>query len=81
MIFGVSRSGRTSGRGPVFLTDRRARVELPTADLDPRSRRARLSYRRAVECFAHATEKLPRCVTAACTGKARLASRTAHKDD
>lgn len=43
----------------MFLTDRQARVELPTADLDPDSQRARLSYRRAAECFAHATEKLP----------------------
>lgn len=45
--------------GPVFLTDRRARVELPTADLDVDSGRARLSYRRAAECFERATEKLP----------------------
>jgi integrase/recombinase XerC/integrase/recombinase XerD len=44
---------------PVFLTGRRARVELPTADLDPDSGRARLSYRRAAECFEAATEKLP----------------------
>ena len=45
--------------GPVFLTDRQARVELPSADLDPGSRRARLSYRRAAECFGQATERLP----------------------
>jgi len=45
--------------GPVFLTDRRARIELPTADLDTASGRARLSYRRAAECFERATEKLP----------------------
>ena len=45
--------------GPVFLTDRRARVELPTADLHLDSGRARLSYRRAAECFEAATEKLP----------------------
>ncbi|MGH3695064.1 MAG: tyrosine-type recombinase/integrase [Pseudonocardiaceae bacterium] len=49
--------GRRSG--PVFPTDRRARVELPSGDLDPESRRARLSYRRAAECFEAATEKLP----------------------
>jgi site-specific recombinase XerD len=45
--------GRTSG--PVFLTDRRARVELPPSDLDPASGRARLSYRRAAELFTQAT--------------------------
>jgi len=45
--------------GPVFLTDRRTRIELPTADLDTASGRARLSYRRAAECFERATEKLP----------------------
>ncbi|MGI8816953.1 MAG: tyrosine-type recombinase/integrase [Pseudonocardia sp.] len=45
--------------GPVFLTDRQARVQLPTADLDPASRRARLSYRRAAECFTNATQTLP----------------------
>lgn len=44
-------AGRTSG--PVFLTDRRARVELPPHDLDPASARARLSYRRAAEVFEH----------------------------
>jgi hypothetical protein len=43
----------------VFLTDRRARVELPTADRDRDSDRARLSYRRAAECFEQASEKLP----------------------
>jgi len=41
-------------RGPVFLTDRRARVELPAQDLDPATGRARLSYRRAQELFAAA---------------------------
>jgi hypothetical protein len=45
--------------GPVFLTDRRTRVELPPGDLDQASGRARLSYRRAAECFEQATEKLP----------------------
>jgi hypothetical protein len=47
------------GGGRVFLTDRRARVELPPGDLDPVSGRARLSYRRAAEGFGQATEKLP----------------------
>jgi integrase len=42
-------------RGPVFLTQRRARVELPDADLDPGTGRARLSYRRAAECLAAET--------------------------
>jgi integrase len=41
-------------RGPVFLTDRAARVQLATADLDPDTGRARLSYRRAAELFTHA---------------------------
>ncbi|WP_232304076.1 site-specific integrase [Pseudofrankia sp. DC12] len=45
--------GRTAG--PVFVTDRRARLALPPADLDPGSGRARLSYRRAAELFTAAT--------------------------
>lgn len=45
--------------GPVFLTERRTRVELPPVDIDPDSGRARLSYRRAAETFEQATEKLP----------------------
>jgi integrase/recombinase XerC/integrase/recombinase XerD len=40
--------------GPVFLTVRRARVELAPLDLDPASGRARLSYRRAGELFTAA---------------------------
>jgi site-specific recombinase XerD len=48
---------RTSG--PLFLTDRAARVQLPPADLDPSSGRARLSYRRAAELFEHATTGIP----------------------
>jgi integrase len=46
--------GRKSG--PVFLTDRRSRVELPPSDVDPASGKARLSYRRAAEIFEEATE-------------------------
>ena len=49
-------AGRT--RGPVFLTDRRARVALAAADLDPVSGRARLSYRRAEEIFTETTKPL-----------------------
>jgi len=45
--------GRTTG--PVFLTDRRARVELPPGDIDPASGRARLSYRQAAELFTEAS--------------------------
>lgn len=45
--------------GPLFLTDRRARVELPPIDVEPESGRARLSYRRAAECLEDATKKLP----------------------
>lgn len=46
-------AGRASG--PVFLTDRRSRVELPPGDLETGSGRARLSYRRAAELFEQAT--------------------------
>jgi integrase len=45
--------GRTSG--PVFLTDRRARVELPPGDIDPGSGKARLSYRQAEDLFKAAS--------------------------
>jgi integrase len=45
--------------GPVFLTDRRARVQLPPGDLDPATGRARLSYRRAAELFEQATAVCP----------------------
>jgi integrase len=45
--------------GPMFLTDRRARLQLPPGDLDPASGRARLSYRRAAELFEHATAAYP----------------------
>jgi len=46
--------GRKSG--PVFLTDRRSRVELPPGDIDRASGKARLSYRRAAEIFEEATD-------------------------
>lgn len=41
--------------GPLFLTDRKARVALAPADIDPDSGRARLSYRRADEIFDQTT--------------------------
>jgi len=41
--------------GPLFLTERRARLALPSADLDPGSGRARLSYRRAAQVFEEAS--------------------------
>jgi integrase/recombinase XerC/integrase/recombinase XerD len=44
--------GRTSG--PVFVTERKARVQLPAADLDP-SGRARLSYQQAEALFSAAS--------------------------
>jgi hypothetical protein len=44
--------------GPVFLTGRRARVQLPPGDLDPGSGRAPLSYRRAAELFEATAAKL-----------------------
>lgn len=37
--------------GPLFLTERRARVQLPPADIDPASGKARLSYRQAEDLF------------------------------
>jgi integrase len=46
-------NGRKSG--PVFLTFRRARVELPPGDLDPASGRARLSYSHAEALFKNAS--------------------------
>lgn len=42
--------------GPVFLTDRRARVPLAPGDVDPSSGKARLSYRRAAELFEAASK-------------------------
>ena len=45
--------GRKSG--PVFLTDRRARVQLPPGDIDQASGRARLSYRQAEDLFKEAS--------------------------
>jgi integrase/recombinase XerC/integrase/recombinase XerD len=45
--------GRKSG--PLFLTNRRARIALPPGDVDAASGRARLSYRRAAEIFEEAT--------------------------
>jgi integrase len=46
-------SGRDSG--PVFLASRRPRHPVATADRDPATGRARLSYRRAAECFTGTT--------------------------
>jgi integrase len=56
-------AGRT--RGPVFLTDRAARVQLATTDLDPDTGPARLSYRRAAELFTQTSGgwTLPTCGT------------------
>jgi integrase len=45
-------------KGPVFLTERKARVALAAADLDPATGRARLSYRRAEELFTELTRPL-----------------------
>jgi integrase/recombinase XerD len=49
-------TGRT--RGPVFLAERAPTRVTPTLDLCPDTGRARLSYRRAAELFAHATTPL-----------------------
>jgi integrase/recombinase XerC/integrase/recombinase XerD len=48
--------GRTAG--PLFLTDRRARVPPAAADLDPPTGRARLSYRQAAALFTSATASM-----------------------
>jgi len=45
-------------RGPVFLADRQPTRAVPTLDLCPVTGRARLSYRRAAELFAHASTPL-----------------------
>ena len=45
-------NGRTSG--PVFVTERRARVQLPAADLDDQGH-ARLSYEQAEQIFKRAS--------------------------
>jgi integrase len=45
--------GRTTG--PLFLTSRRARLELPPGDVDPASGRARLSYTHAQALFKAAS--------------------------
>jgi integrase len=49
--------GRKSG--PLFVTNRRARVQLAAADLDTVSGRARLSYRQTAGIFTAATGDLP----------------------
>jgi len=46
-------TGRTEG--PVFLASRRRRAPVATADRDPATGRARLSYRRAAECLTGTT--------------------------
>jgi len=48
--------GRTSG--PVFVTERKARVQLPAADLDEDGR-ARLSYQQAEALARHQAERDP----------------------
>ena len=49
--------GRKSG--PLFLTGRKARVQLAAADLDTPAGRARLSYRQAAALFTGATAEMP----------------------
>ena len=45
--------------GPLFLTDRKARVQLAASDLDKATGRARLSYRQAAALFTDATAGMP----------------------
>jgi integrase/recombinase XerC/integrase/recombinase XerD len=47
-------SGRKTG--PVFVTDRKARPSVAKSDVDPSTRRGRLSYRRAAELFEAHTD-------------------------
>jgi integrase len=42
--------------GPLFLTDRMARLSVARDDVDPTTGRARLSYRRAAELFEAHTD-------------------------
>jgi integrase len=42
-------------RGPLFLTDRKAKPSVALADVDPTTQRARLSYRRAATLFEEHT--------------------------
>ena len=49
---------RRPHREPVFLAERAPTRAVPTLDLCPDTGRARLSYRRAAELFAHATTPL-----------------------
>lgn len=46
-------------RGPVFLTDRKAKPSVALIDIDQTTGRARLSYRRAAELFERHTAELP----------------------
>lgn len=45
-------------KGPVFLTSRKARVQLAPDGIDPAGGKARPSYRRAAEIFEQATRAL-----------------------
>ncbi|WP_458687576.1 tyrosine-type recombinase/integrase [Nocardia tengchongensis] len=47
-------------RGPLFLTDRRAKPSVALADIDPTTHRARLSYRRAATLFEQHTASMKR---------------------
>ncbi|WP_433566794.1 tyrosine-type recombinase/integrase [Nocardia sp. CA-151230] len=47
-------------RGPLFLTDRKAKPSVAQADVDPTTQRARLSYRRAATLFEQHTASMKR---------------------
>ncbi|WP_316250501.1 site-specific integrase [Tsukamurella columbiensis] len=47
-------------RGPVFLTDRKAKPGVAVDDVDPATLRGRLSYRRALELFEEHTAEFAR---------------------
>ena len=53
---GAARLLKDRKTGPVFVTERQARVQLPAADLDEHGR-ARLSYQQAEGLFAKAEQR------------------------
>jgi hypothetical protein len=63
--------GRTSG--PVFVTERKARVQLPAADLDEHGC-ARLSYQQADALFSKASGR--RHATSSGTARSPMTPRT-----
>jgi integrase len=70
--------GRKSG--PLFLTDRRARVELAPCDVDQATGRARLSYRQAEDLFKAASARRHAAPAEALRADPRRGGRGEHAD-